>query len=152
MAAWYPDPTGQAALRWWDGTQWTAHVREPPQYAPPAPSWQPGHQQAAVIQHPLRARFDEDQYRAWRKNSAATSALAFAAINVGFLIVSLYLQVLPLYRAIPSVVGVVASVVALRQALRTETGFIPSVVALVLNIVVGIFAAEAFVEAVSLGL
>jgi len=25
-AAWYPDPTGQAALRYWDGTVWTDHT------------------------------------------------------------------------------------------------------------------------------
>lgn len=25
-AAWYPDPTGQARLRWWDGTRWTDHT------------------------------------------------------------------------------------------------------------------------------
>lgn len=26
-AAWYPDPLGDAGLRWWDGTGWTEHVR-----------------------------------------------------------------------------------------------------------------------------
>lgn len=25
-AAWYPDPTGQARLRYWDGSAWTAHT------------------------------------------------------------------------------------------------------------------------------
>jgi Protein of unknown function (DUF2510) len=25
-AAWYPDPTGQARLRYWDGSSWTAHT------------------------------------------------------------------------------------------------------------------------------
>jgi len=25
-AAWYPDPSGQARLRWWDGTRWTEHT------------------------------------------------------------------------------------------------------------------------------
>jgi hypothetical protein len=25
-AGWHPDPRGQAALRWWDGRQWTEHV------------------------------------------------------------------------------------------------------------------------------
>lgn len=29
-AGWYPDPSGAQQLRWWDGTQWTAH------YAPSA--------------------------------------------------------------------------------------------------------------------
>ena len=23
---WYPDPYGQAELRWWDGAQWTEHT------------------------------------------------------------------------------------------------------------------------------
>lgn len=28
-AAWYPDPSGQAELRWWDGEQWTEHTHGP---------------------------------------------------------------------------------------------------------------------------
>jgi uncharacterized RDD family membrane protein YckC len=28
---WYPDPSGQAPHRWWDGTRWTEHVGTPPQ-------------------------------------------------------------------------------------------------------------------------
>ncbi|HLL86035.1 MAG TPA: DUF2510 domain-containing protein [Thermoleophilaceae bacterium] len=24
--AWYPDPYGQARLRWWDGWRWTEHL------------------------------------------------------------------------------------------------------------------------------
>lgn len=27
-ANWYPDPWDPAALRWWDGTQWTAHTAQ----------------------------------------------------------------------------------------------------------------------------
>lgn len=26
--AWYPDPTGRHDHRWWDGTEWTAHVAD----------------------------------------------------------------------------------------------------------------------------
>jgi len=28
-AAWYPDPAGGAALRWWDGTAWTDYLKAP---------------------------------------------------------------------------------------------------------------------------
>lgn len=27
-AGWYPDPVGHAALRWWDGDDWTDHVND----------------------------------------------------------------------------------------------------------------------------
>jgi hypothetical protein len=29
-AGWYPDPSGSARLRWWDGSDWTATFRPPP--------------------------------------------------------------------------------------------------------------------------
>lgn len=29
-AGWYPDPEGGSRLRWWDGTDWTAHYRPRP--------------------------------------------------------------------------------------------------------------------------
>ena len=29
-AGWYPDPSGSARLRWWDGSDWTATYRPPP--------------------------------------------------------------------------------------------------------------------------
>jgi hypothetical protein len=29
-AGWYPDPSGSARLRWWDGTDWTDTFRPPP--------------------------------------------------------------------------------------------------------------------------
>lgn len=38
-AGWYPDPQSPAAQRWWDGTQWSAHVQPAPTaWAPPAPA------------------------------------------------------------------------------------------------------------------
>ncbi|QIZ97459.1 DUF2510 domain-containing protein [Leifsonia sp. PS1209] len=59
-AGWYPDPSGAQQLRWWDGTQWTAHfaplagaaqaqqqqpVQPQPVYAQPAYTQQPGYPQ-----------------------------------------------------------------------------------------------------------
>lgn len=29
-AGWYPDPSGVAGTRWWDGAQWTSHAQPPP--------------------------------------------------------------------------------------------------------------------------
>lgn len=40
LAGWYPDPTGAAAYRFWDGRQWTAALAAPmvvPIGAPPEP-------------------------------------------------------------------------------------------------------------------
>ena len=34
---WYPDPGGQADLRWWDGQAWTEHTRQQPPAPPVAP-------------------------------------------------------------------------------------------------------------------
>ncbi|MCC7076985.1 MAG: DUF2510 domain-containing protein [Acidimicrobiia bacterium] len=34
QAGWYPDPVAERDLRWWDGTTWTAHVREDPSRTP----------------------------------------------------------------------------------------------------------------------
>ncbi len=37
-AAWYPDPKGEAAQRYWDGSAWTDHVDGPaPEGFPPPP-------------------------------------------------------------------------------------------------------------------
>jgi Protein of unknown function (DUF2510) len=36
-AAWYPDPAGSDAQRWWDGVQWTQQTRALPAPPPPLP-------------------------------------------------------------------------------------------------------------------
>jgi Protein of unknown function (DUF2510) len=39
---WYPDPSGTGGERWWDGNQWTDHVRPPapiPAYGAAAPAY-----------------------------------------------------------------------------------------------------------------
>ncbi len=38
---WYADPSGQAAWRWWNGTQWTEHASSPAG-PPPVPPGTPG--------------------------------------------------------------------------------------------------------------
>jgi len=38
---WYADPTGQAPLRWWDGSSWTAHISAPVQGQAPVPQSEP---------------------------------------------------------------------------------------------------------------
>ncbi|TAL41136.1 MAG: DUF2510 domain-containing protein [Salinibacterium sp.] len=35
-AGWFADPRSSEHMRWWDGTQWTAHTQPRPQAAPPA--------------------------------------------------------------------------------------------------------------------
>jgi uncharacterized RDD family membrane protein YckC len=45
-ANWYPDPAGRGALRYWDGTAWTAHE------APPPPTWGPPPWKGAQLGRP----------------------------------------------------------------------------------------------------
>lgn len=46
-ADWYPDPSGQPGLRWWDGVQWTEHT-----HLPQVQAQQVVHQQTALQQDP----------------------------------------------------------------------------------------------------
>lgn len=39
-AGWYPDPTGEAAHRWWSGTEWTTEVQNPVVPQTPQPTQQ----------------------------------------------------------------------------------------------------------------
>ena len=41
-AAWYPDPSEPAVLRWWDGSTWSTHtMAKPDEPAPPKPLPEP---------------------------------------------------------------------------------------------------------------
>jgi hypothetical protein len=133
-----------------------AHFRE----APVAPSMVPtfgagdfgarpfGATQVGASEVPdrFRATYEEKNYQAWRKNKAATSALTFAAINLGLLVWALFQHYSPYYRVVPSVIGVVTAIVALRQARETDTGLAKSLVALVVNGVIGLIAAVALLQ------
>jgi hypothetical protein len=94
----------------------------------------------------FRVAYEEKTYQAWRKNSAATSALVFAGINLALLVYAFFQHYSPYYRIVPSVIGITAAVLALRQARQTETGLIKSVVALILNAVIGAVAAFALLQ------
>ncbi|WP_085369888.1 DUF2510 domain-containing protein [Leifsonia sp. NCR5] len=50
-AGWYPDPSGAQQLRWWDGTQWTAHFA-PLAGAAQAQQQQPVQPQPVYAQQP----------------------------------------------------------------------------------------------------
>lgn len=60
-AGWYPDPSGAARQRYWDGTQWTEHyhpaaVSTPPAAQPPVVQAQTDAQSAATDAAPARRR------------------------------------------------------------------------------------------------
>lgn len=47
-AGWYDDPRGEADLRWWDGSAWTAHTAaRPPAGASPSPAVAPPQEEEA---------------------------------------------------------------------------------------------------------
>ena len=49
-AGWYPDPSHQAQLRWWDGQRWTEHTHTP--QAPQGPALDLRKDDARAGQHP----------------------------------------------------------------------------------------------------
>jgi Protein of unknown function (DUF2510) len=55
---WYPDPDGNRALRWWDGTAWAAHTQPLPDPQPGAAPFGAGPGPAA--QQPRRLAFTPD--------------------------------------------------------------------------------------------
>lgn len=90
QAAWHPDPSGQPGmLRWWDGTQWTAHTQPIPQTVPAAgpSSYHPGDGQG----HPGGARnigqdaADEGSWRERRKQSSLVREIEELTAKLGLL-------------------------------------------------------------------
>ncbi|MDI6022075.1 DUF2510 domain-containing protein [Leucobacter sp. UT-8R-CII-1-4] len=59
---WYPDPSGNAELRWWDGTQWTEHTFSHQAQQPPQQAQQP--QAVQPVQTAWPATGDPAQYTA----------------------------------------------------------------------------------------
>lgn len=54
-AGWYEDPRGEADLRWWDGTAWTAHTSARPSAPAPAPQAGPQAEPAPASPPPVSA-------------------------------------------------------------------------------------------------
>ncbi|NGN93789.1 DUF2510 domain-containing protein [Nocardioides sp. KC13] len=91
-AAWYPDPTGQAELRYYDGSQWTEHVSTggqqstapltPPQatVAQEAPT-QVGSAQAAQAAYGDSGQAQQAQYGQQPAHSQQPAGDAFAGIS-----------------------------------------------------------------------
>ncbi|WP_291050213.1 DUF2510 domain-containing protein [Herbiconiux sp.] len=74
-AGWYPDPSGAAGLRWWDGARWTEHTQA---HAPAAPL---AAQPAAQPQYGQQ-QYGQQQYAAQPGHAAQpgyTSPAPFAA-------------------------------------------------------------------------
>jgi hypothetical protein len=82
---------------------------------------------------PYRARADQPQPQVATPNPAATSALIFAAVNIGILVVGVFLNIAPFFRLVPSLFGVVASIIALVKSGRSGSGRNRSLLALALN-------------------
>lgn len=68
-AGWYPDPSGVAGTRWWDGAQWTSHA-QPPAY--PAGGY------AAVPAPPAKVEVPTSTVWVWL--AIAASALPYFTI------------------------------------------------------------------------
>lgn len=153
VAAWYPDPTREGRLRWWDGTAWTAQVREtapavpqvvtmpelrapsawspetPPTPPSKAPDWRPAEPgpDPKYLAEPLRE---------WRKNNVATLALILGVVNVAVLVLASFVYIIPNIRYVAMGIGVVTSIAAVRQAQRVEIGLRRAAIALALNLLV----------------
>jgi Protein of unknown function (DUF2510) len=96
-AGWHPDPSNPAgALRWWDGSAWTAHthpaVAAPPpaaqygapppaaQYGAPPPAWAAGHSGVATGYAPVRQA--QQQLSFAKRNSLSLTAAGVVGLYV----------------------------------------------------------------------
>jgi Protein of unknown function (DUF2510) len=86
-AGWHPDPSNPTgALRWWDGSAWTAHthpaVAAPPpaaQYGAPPPAWAAGHSAVATGYAPIG---QGQQLSFAKRNSLSLIAAGVVALYV----------------------------------------------------------------------
>jgi hypothetical protein len=148
-AAWYPDPQGAPQQRWWDGTQWTAHVQRTPPPAYPSPAPVPvrqggdtdGSHRAAPAVTSVAAEdtrshayigFNTQDGKPAEKNTPATSALILGIIAI------VTVPLVPV-RWIPALVAIGAiiwGILGIRYARSSRSGKSKAVWGLVLGAVV----------------
>lgn len=77
-ASWYPDPTGHAELRYWDGSQWTEHVSTQgvQSTAPLAPPQEPAQGEAPAQRGPVRHEPQQEPRHDGRPPAAAADPFA----------------------------------------------------------------------------
>jgi len=115
-AGWYPDPTGSATSRWWDGSAWTEHLQREPSpvptevAAPEVP--EPVHVSEPVATTTVSMRPIRPRFLPW----STRSGWALATLPVWSTALSLAI-VLVAGDAVPAWTGVVVTVVVLAVAL-----------------------------------
>lgn len=141
-AGWYPDPTDQDGLRWWDGARWGEPAPRPlePVAASRVPSWEPAPRPPApseyrhiLVDQPLtgrRARIARD--RATR----AANPFGYAGLVLGLIafIINFF--------AVPSILAIVFGAIGLARSAQLTgqriTGFGVSLAAVILGLVSGV--------------
>jgi hypothetical protein len=156
-AGWYTDPMHSGAKRWWDGVQWTEHVRA---YAAPAkpksvkPAPNPYGLQGVVVE-PRVPMTDEELEAAGKAlhsaSGAAANNAAWLSLLFGLLAVGLsLLTALPVSQTIWVVgAGLVAFFWGVRALLRRHNGDASNAWAPALGILLGISAALAMLLGVN---
>ena len=71
VAGWYPDPGGQPLLRWWGGSEWTAHTIDPTTGQPP------------VAYRPMQSHTDYSSSYSAGAPALATSGRNYAGTSTG---------------------------------------------------------------------